>query len=364
LNVGILGGGQLGRMLALAGYPLGLRFRFLEPARPAPVDGLGRVVRARYDDADAVARFARGLDVVTYEFENVPDSTARQLEDRLPVYPPAGALRVAQDRLAEKQAFETLGIPTPVFHPVDSRDGLEEAIGRVGLPAVLKTRRFGYDGKGQAVIASPNQVEPSWKALAGSPLLLERFVAFNRELSILGARGQDGAIVFYPLVENEHRGGILYRTHAPAPVITEELQARAEGYLRSLLERMGYVGVLALELFQRGDELLANEMAPRVHNSGHWTQDGAHTSQFENHLRAVCGLPLGSTEPHGYAGMLNLIGGVPATERVLAIPGARLHLYDKAPRKGRKLGHVNVVGANPAEVRATLERVEALLAGG
>ena len=361
MNVGVLGGGQLGRMLALAGIPLGLRFRFLEPQQPAPVDGVGEVVRAAYDDVDAVRRFAQGLDVVTYEFENVPDSTARLLEELLRVHPSAAALRTAQDRLSEKQIFQSLGIPTPVFHPVDSRDGLTEAIGSVGLPAVLKTRRLGYDGKGQAVIHGPTTVDGAWDALAGAPLLLERFVAFSRELSILGARGRDGAIVFYPLVENEHRKGILHRTHAPAPLVSDALQSKAEGYLRSLMERMDYVGVLALELFQQGDELLANEMAPRVHNSGHWTQDGASTSQFENHLRALCGFPLGSCEPRGYAGMLNLVGRVPPTDQLLAIPGARLHLYGKAARAGRKLGHVNAVGADPSAVRATLDRVEALL---
>ena len=361
MNVGILGGGQLGRMLALAGYPLGLRFRFLEPQQPAPVDGLGEIVRAEYDDAEAVRAFARGLDVVTYEFENVPDSTARLLEELLPVHPSASALRTAQDRFAEKTAFQQLGIPTPVFHPVDSRDGLEEAIGRVGIPAVLKTRRFGYDGKGQAVITNPNQVEDAWRSLEGSPLLLERFVDFTRELSILGARGRDGDIVTYPLVENEHRGGILYRSIAPAPVVGPLLQEQAERHLRALLGELGFVGVLALELFQKGDELLANEMAPRVHNSGHWTQDGARTSQFENHLRAVCGMPLGDPSPHGYAGMINLVGALPDRNAVLAIPGARLHLYDKEPRPGRKLGHVNAVGPDPGEVRAVLDRVEALL---
>ena len=227
MKVGILGGGQLGRMLALAGAPLGLRFRFLEPSSPAPVDGLGEVVRAAYDDAQAVRRFAAGLDVVTYEFENVPDSTARLLEGLLPVHPPAAALRTAQDRLAEKQAFEQLGIPTPVYHPVDSRAGLEEAIGHVGLPAVLKTRRLGYDGKGQAVIKGPPQVEPAWQAVSGGgALILERFVEFSRELSIVAVRGQDGAIAYYPVVENEHRAGILHRTFAPAHVLTEELEAR------------------------------------------------------------------------------------------------------------------------------------------
>ena len=361
MNVGGLGGGQLGRMLALAGVPLGLRFRFLEPRQPAPVDGLGEVVRAPYDDGDAIRRFASGLDVVTYEFENVPDTSARLLEQLLRVHPSAGALRTAQDRLAEKQAFETLGIATPAFHPVDSRATLTEAIGRVGLPAVLKTRRLGYDGKGQSVIEAPNGGDGAWAALGGVPLLLERFVPFTRELSIVGARGRDGATRFYPLVENEHRAGILYRTIAPAPLVDEALQRKAEGYLRSLMERMDYVGVLALELFQHGDALLANEMAPRVHNSGHWTQDGARTSQFENHLRAVCGLPLGPCEARGCAAMINLIGRVPPTERILAIPGARLHLYGKEPQPGRKLGHVNAVGEDPAAVRATLERVEALL---
>jgi 5-(carboxyamino)imidazole ribonucleotide synthase len=361
LNVGILGGGQLGRMLALAGYPLGLRFRFLEPQQPAPVDGLGEVVRAPYDDEDAVRRFARGLDVVTYEFENVADTTARLLEELLPVHPSAAALRTAQDRLAEKQAFDQLGIPTAVYHPVDSRDALDEAIGHVGLPAVLKTRRFGYDGKGQAVIRSQAQVEDAWRSLEGVPLLFERFVDFTRELSIIGARARDGRIVTYPLVENEHRGGILYRTIAPAPVVTSLLQSQAERYLASLLEAMRFVGVLALELFQKGDDLIANEMAPRVHNSGHWTQDGARTSQFENHLRAVCGLPLGDPAPHGYAGMINLIGALPPRDAILAVPGARLHLYDKEARPGRKLGHVNAVGADPGAVREVLDRVEALL---
>lgn len=360
MNVGVLGGGQLGRMLALAGVPLGLRFRFLEPASPAPVDGLGEIVRAPYDDADAVRRFAHGLDVVTYEFENVPDSTARLLEDLLPVHPPAAALRTAQDRLPEKQAFERLGIPTPAFRPVDSRAGLEEAVARIGLPAVLKTRRLGYDGKGQAVIDAEPAMDEAWGRLEGTPLLLEGFVRFLRELSIVGARGRDGSTAFYPLVENVHRGGILHRTTAPAPGVDPALQATAEGYLRALMESMDYVGVLALELFETEEGLLANEMAPRVHNSGHWTMDGAATSQFENHLRAICGFALGSCAPRGHAGMLNLIGRVPATERVLAVDGAHLHLYGKEPRPGRKLGHVNAVGPDAAAVRETLDRVESL----
>jgi 5-(carboxyamino)imidazole ribonucleotide synthase len=346
-------------MLALEGYRLGLGFRFLEPDREAPVGSLGEVVRAQYDDLDALGPFAFGLDVVTYEFENVPVTTARALESRVPVLPPPGALQAAQDRVSEKQAFETLGIPTAPFLPIEKRGDVDTAAARLGLPAILKTRRWGYDGKGQVVIQSHADVDSAWERLAGRPLILERFVRFSRELSIVGVRGRGGEKAFYPLVENEHRDGILHLTIAPAPVVTESLQAKAEAYLSRLMESLGYVGVLALELFQEGDELLANEMAPRVHNSGHWTLDGAECSQFENHLRAVCGYPLGSTAPLGHAGMLNLVGVVPPPARILAIPGTRLHLYGKAPRPGRKLGHVNVVAEDPAQVRETLERVEA-----
>lgn len=361
MRVGILGGGQLGRMLALEGYPLGLSFRFLEPYPDPPVRALGEVVLAEYDDLGALEAFARGVDVVTYEFENVPVRSARALERHAPVFPPSAALEAGQDRLREKQVFEALEIPTADFVPVDERGDLDTGVVRVGLPAVLKTRRLGYDGKGQVVIRSHAELDEAWARLGGRPLILERFVRFSRELSIVGVRGRDGATAFYPLAENEHRGGILHMTLAPAPVRTESLQDRAEAYARGLMERLEYVGVMALELFQEGDELLAGEMAPRVHNSGHWTLDGAECSQFENHLRAVCGYPLGSTAARGQAGMLNLVGVAPPAERVLAVPGVRLHLYDKAPRPGRKLGHVNVVGEDPSAVRAVLETVEGLM---
>jgi 5-(carboxyamino)imidazole ribonucleotide synthase len=349
-------------MLALEGYPLGLTFRFLEPYRDAPVSSLGEIVLARYDDLGAIGPFAEGIDVATYEFENVPVTTVRALEARVPVLPPSGALQVAQDRVLEKQVFETLGIPTAAFQPIDKRGDVDTAAARLGLPALLKTRRLGYDGKGQAVIHTHAEIDAAWEQLGGRPLILERFVRFNRELSIIGVRGRDGAQAFYPLAENEHRDGILHLTIAPAPVVTESLQAKAEGYLRSLMENLDYVGVLALELFQEGDELLANEMAPRVHNSGHWTLDGAGCSQFENHLRAVCGFPLGPTHPLGHAGMVNLVGVVPPVARILAIPGTRLHLYGKESRPGRKLGHVNVVASDPAKVREALEGVEAEVA--
>jgi 5-(carboxyamino)imidazole ribonucleotide synthase len=351
-------------MLALEGHRLGLRFRFLDPAPDAPAASLGELVTAPYDDLAALGPFGRGLSVVTYEFENVPVQAAKALEARVPVLPPPAALQVAQDRISEKQAFEKHGIPTPTYAPVDDRGELDTALARVGVPAVLKTRRLGYDGKGQVVIRAPTDLDRAWKMLGGSPLILERLVPFSRELSILGVRGRDGSTAFYPLVENEHEDGILHLSVAPAPVVSEALQRKAEGYLTGLMESLDYVGVLALELFQEGDELLATEMAPRVHsvhNSGHWTLDGAECSQFENHLRAVCGLPLGPTTVRGHAGMLNLVGAVPPTEKLLEIPGVRVHLYDKAPKPGRKLGHVNVVAQDPGAVREVLEKVEAVL---
>jgi len=359
-KVGILGGGQLGRMLALEGRRLGLRFRFLEAKRPAPVDDLGEVVRAAYDDMDALDRFAEGLDVVTYEFENVPVASARHLEERLPVHPSPSALAVAQDRVFEKEAFVEAGIPTAPFRAVDSAEALRAGVAAIGFPAVVKTRRFGYDGKGQAVLRAPEDVEGAWEALGSVPLLLEAFVPFRRELSIVAVRALDGSCAFYPLIENDHREGILWKSHAPAPDVSPELQARAEDHARHLLELHDYVGVLAIELFDVGDELIANEMAPRVHNSGHWTLDGAVTSQFENHVRAVCGLPLGSTATRGPSAMLNFLGDVPPLEEVLRVPCAHVHLYDKSPRPGRKVGHVNVTGPDEATVSATLARLEAL----
>jgi len=360
MNVGILGGGQLGRMLALEGRRLGLRFRFLEPKRPAPVDDLGEIVRARYDDPAALDAFAGGLDVVTYEFENVPVASVLRLAEHVPVHPAPSALEIGQDRLFEKEAFEAAEFSTAPFRAVDSLDDLRAGVAEIGLPAVLKTRRFGYDGKGQAVLRASEDVEAAWEALGGVPLLLEAFVEFRRELSILAVRGVGGECAFYPLVENVHRDGILWRSVAPAPDVSPELQQRAEEHARHLLERHDYVGVLAVELFDVEGDLLANEMAPRVHNSGHWTLDGAVTSQFENHVRAVCGLPLGSTACRGPSGMLNFLGDVPPLAQVLEVPNAHVHLYDKSPRPGRKVGHVNVTGSDAVEVRATLARLEAL----
>ncbi|HEY8943210.1 MAG TPA: 5-(carboxyamino)imidazole ribonucleotide synthase [Polyangiaceae bacterium] len=358
-RIGVLGGGQLGRMLALAGYPLGLRFLFLDPAPGSPVSELAEQVVADYDDREALASLA-ACDVVTYEFESVPVEATEAFLETVPVYPPPGALRVAQDRLFEKQRFRSLGIPTPDFAPVDSRAALTAACDRLGFPAVLKTRRFGYDGKGQRVLRSAAELDGAWEELGGAPLILEEFVLFDRELSIVGVRGRDGDTAFYPLVENVHEHGILRVSRAPAPNLHEELRFLAEAYCRSLLEDLEYVGVLALELFQRGQALFANEMAPRVHNTGHFSIEGARTSQFENHLRAILGLPLGSTEVPEPCCMLNLIGAIPERTAVLSVPGAHLHLYGKAPRAGRKVGHITVVAPDRLQLDERVARLSSL----
>ena len=360
-RVGILGAGQLGRMLALAGYPLGLRFRLFDPAEGAPGGHVAELQSADWLDTDALARFADGLNVVTYEFENVPAAAVEILAPLVAIHPGPEALRVAQSRLEEKRCFSRLGIPTPRFAPVDTRADLDAAMDEVGLPAVLKTQRMGYDGRGQFVIRDRSDADRAWETLGGVPLILERFIDFDRELSVIAVRGRDGALDFYPLVENVHRNGILHRSIAPAPGVATTMRARAYKYITQLLETLDYVGVLALELFQDGDALLANEMAPRVHNSGHWTIEGAATSQFENHLRAILGLPLGATHALGEIGMVNLIGEVPDTADVLAIPEAHLHLYGKSARPGRKLGHITVRAADEGELRERLERVEAIV---
>ena len=358
-RVAVLGAGQLGRMLALSGHELGLDLVFLDPSAGAPASKLSPQVVGDYADPEALARIGQ-CDVVTYEFESVPVAAAELLERRVPVFPPAEALRVAQDRLTEKECFRSLGIATPDFAAVGSERELYAAGEQLGYPSVLKTRRLGYDGKGQRVLASASDVGAAWAELGRAPLILERFVRFERELSLIAVRGRDGQAVFYPLVENQHRDGILRVTRAPAQRVSAALQARAEGYVRSLFDRLAYVGVLALELFDSGGELLANELAPRVHNSGHFTIEGARTSQFENHLRAVLGWPLGSTDVPEPCAMLNCVGTMPDPVEVLRVPGAHLHDYGKAPRPFRKLGHITVVGG--AELESRIAEL-ALLAG-
>jgi len=328
--VGVIGGGQLGRMLGLAGIPLGLSFRFLDPAADAPAGEVGELLVGAYDDPELLDRLADGADAVTYEFENVPVEAAR----RVSAIPDAAALEASQDRLVEKQLFRRLGIPTPRID-----DEVET------FPAILKTRRLGYDGKGQRLVETRPGTVPGH--------VLEERVAFDRELSLLAVRGRDGDTRFWPLVENVHEGGILRTSRAPAGGAP---QAEAEDYATRLLDELGYVGVLALELFDAGGRLLASEFAPRVHNTGHWTIEGSATSQFENHLRAILGLPLGDTSSRPSV-MINLIGAQPPRDRVLAIPGAHLHLYGKEPRPGRKLGHVTLVDPRRDDERALLDLV-------
>ncbi len=356
MRVGVIGGGQLGRMLGLAGIPLGCTFTFLDPSADACAGVAGDVIVAAYDDPDALTALAECSDVVTYEFENVPAAAVDRVAERVPVHPARAALSQAQDRLREKRLFDACGLPVPPFVDVDEPTdrALREAADRVGYPVVVKTRREGYDGKGQSVMRSPGDASAAADVAGGRPVLVEAMVDFDRELSIVAARGWDGSTAFYPVVENHHRDGILRLSRAPAPDVPPGFQQVAERYATAAMSALDYVGVLAIELFAVRDDLLGNEMAPRVHNSGHWTIEGAETSQFENHLRAVLGLPLGPTEPRGHCAMVNLIGELPELAQVAALPGAHIHLYGKQPRPGRKLGHVTLRSDDPEELERLL----------
>ncbi|MFO0807024.1 MAG: 5-(carboxyamino)imidazole ribonucleotide synthase [Gemmataceae bacterium] len=360
MTIGILGGGQLGRMLILAGVPLGLRFRVLDPAREAATDVIAPRVIGEYEDFAVLAEFVRGLDAVTYEFENVPVATARWLGERVPVFPPPEALEVAQDRVLEKEFLQRHGVPVPNFQSVATRADYDRAIAVVGLPAVLKTRRFGYDGKGQTVVRSRDDIEPAWQSLGGRPLILEQWIAFDRELSVIAVRAHDGVTLAYPLTQNEHVNGILAKSVAGSKSALAVSHA-AQAIAGRIMSALNYVGTLAIEFFDTGGHLVVNEMAPRVHNSGHWTVDGAATSQFENHLRAGVGLPLGETTAHGPCAMLNLIGSLPQAADILAIPGTHWHDYGKSPRAGRKVGHVTLTAPDDRTFSARLERLEAVL---
>ena len=362
MTVGVLGGGQLGRMLALAGIPLGLDFVFLDPSPSAPARAVGRHIVAAYDDEAALADLAAAASVVTYEFENVPGRVAERLAATHPVWPPPTALAVAQDRLEEKRLFERLGIPTASHVAVASGEEARAAAERMPGPALLKTRRLGYDGKGQARVEGPGDAADAFAALGGRACLIETLVPFSREVSVIAARSPAGEVAVYPLAENLHVGGILRRARAPAAAGgAVDPARRAEAYARAILQDLGYIGVLAVEFFEVEGDLFANELAPRVHNSGHWTIEGAETSQFENHVRAVAGLPLGAATARGHSLMLNVIGTSPDAARVLAVPGAHLHLYGKAERPGRKLGHVTVRSDDPGALEDAERRLAFLL---
>jgi 5-(carboxyamino)imidazole ribonucleotide synthase len=346
--VGILGGGQLGRMLGLAGVAMGYRFVFLDPSPDSPAQEVGELLVADYDDPKALDELAARCDVVTYEFENGPAGAVEGLDERVAVHPSATVLHATQDRLVEKTSLADAGIPVAPFRGADGAADVRDAVRDLGLPVILKTRRFGYDGKGQAVVTDDGEIDDAVSALGGEGLIVEGRIPFDRELSVIAVRGRDGAFAAYPLVENHHAGGILRYSLAPAPGVGADLQARAEGFARRFMDAHGYVGVMTLELFQVGDDLIVNEVAPRVHNSGHWTIEGAEVSQFENHLRACLGLPLGATAPVGSSVMVNLLGELPVFAAFTAVPGAHLHLYGKAPRPLRKIGHVTVRRDEPA----------------
>lgn len=360
-RMGCLGGGQLGRMMALEGYPLGLSFTFLDPAPDSSAGQVADRLVGPYTDPHLLAELGASSDLVTFEFESVPQEAAAQLASSTEVFPGPRALAVAQDRLLEKRIFTDLGIPTAEHAPVDGPEDFDVAWSKVGHPARLKSRRLGYDGHGQSRVSSRQDMARAFSAVGGVPSILEREVAFDRELSIISVRSKTGAVAFYPLTENHHEESVLRLSLAPAPELTARLEAAAQGLSSALMEELDYCGVLAVELFQVGDRLVANEMAPRVHNSGHWTLDGAVVSQFQNHLRAGLGWPLGTTATRRPHAMVNILSSAPEREALLDVPLARVHLYGKRPRPLRKLGHVNLTGGAAAEVSAAVLATGALL---
>jgi 5-(carboxyamino)imidazole ribonucleotide synthase len=349
MRIGVLGSGQLGRMLAQAAAKLDHSCIFYDPAPSTATEGLGRVISGQYHDHAALERFAKECDVVTYEFENIPCDTAHYLASLLPVYPPPRALEVSQDRLVEKDYLRSLSIATPAFQGAASATELALAVEAVGLPCIAKTRRLGYDGKGQFRLTSTDDLAKCWEALGHSPLIVEGFVSFSRELSVLATRSHTAEIIHYPLCHNVHRNGILHRTEIPAPLVAKSVSEAAYRAITSILEDLNYVGTLALELFEVEGEIVANEMAPRVHNSGHATIDCLNASQFENHIRAVTGMPLVPPEITKKGVMYNIIGRFPDLSAVSKMPNARIHLYNKAERSGRKIGHITLLDPSPID---------------
>jgi 5-(carboxyamino)imidazole ribonucleotide synthase len=355
MKIGIIGAGQLGRMLALAGYPFGLRFVFLDQSPDAPGAQVGQIIPGAFDDAQQLEQLADAVDLVTFDVENVPVAAVQAIAAMKPFYPPVKALGASQDRLHEKSLFQSLKIPTAPFAPVDSLSDLVHAADRIGIPGVLKTRRLGYDGRGQFYVRTPADIDAAWQALGSVPLIYEGFVNFSREVSLIGARSTTGETRFYPLVANTHSAGIL--RHSCAPLRSASLQQQAQTHMKRVLKSLDYAGILTIEFFVKNGRLIANEMAPRVHNSGHWTIEGARTSQFENHIRAILGLPLGNTEAIGHSAMVNFIGDIPKLAEALKIPGIHYHGYGKEPRPNRKLGHCTINVSTAAERDKALKRL-------
>lgn len=356
MKVGILGAGQLGRMLAISGYPLNHQFGFLAASENEPSSLLGKVF---INDNNALVDFA---DVITFESENTDIEKIKEISKNTSVYPSEKSLFVAQHRGREKALFDKLNIPCAPYKMVNSKQDLKQAIDTIGLPAILKTATEGYDGKGQFFIRDKIQVNEAWKSMNGVESILEGFVNFKRELSLIAVRDANNNHKYYPLVENTHHNGILRLTVAPAQSIGPQVQKTAQHYMQTLLDKMNHVGVLTIELFETQKGLIANEIAPRVHNSGHWSIEGAHTSQFENHVRAITGLPLGDTTPnYPFCAMINIIGKIGDVNTVLNMPNAHLHLYDKDERANRKLGHINITANSQVELEASIEQLKGFL---
>ena len=352
-TLAILGGGQLGRMLGLAAIPIGVHCRFLDPSPSAGAGAVGHLTVGALDDPVAIRRLIEGAAALTFEWEGVPAaSLSPALDAGIAVAPGMHALRTSQDRGLEKHRFNELGIETAPYWLIHTRDDFDRALNELAAPAILKTCQGGYDGKGQARISTPQNADAAWQQLGGTPLVLEGVVAFDRELSVLACRGHDGSTVVWPVTQNEHVNGILRTSTVASDTTTAQVQHQAHQIATQLMDALGYVGVIAIELFQVGDQLIANEFAPRVHNSGHWTIEGSHTSQFENHVRAVLGMPLGSTALRCPTVMINALGSLPDRDAVLALPGAHFHSYGKAPRAGRKVGHITLVDPTPAALQA------------
>ena len=360
MNIGIVGGGQLAKMLILAGYPMGQKFTVLDPAADAAAGQVAEQIIGDYDNPSKLQQLAQHSDVITFDFENVPASALQTLAANKPIFPSIDALAASQDRHLEKTLFQSLTIPTADYRCVDSLQSLRDAVTTLGLPVVLKTRRLGYDGKGQWLIRQPEDIEIAWNNLGQAALIAERLIDFAAEVSLIAVRGQDGATAFYPMVLNVHKHGILRLS--TAPYASPALQQQAEQYLQRLLDHFDYVGVLTVEFFVHNDQLIANEMAPRVHNTGHWTIEGAGVSQFENHLRAISGLPLGSTEAHSYAAMINFISTLPTAKSILSIPGCHFHDYGKLAKPNRKLGHATLRASSDAKLQQKITAIMQLIA--
>jgi 5-(carboxyamino)imidazole ribonucleotide synthase len=358
-RIGIVGAGQLGRMLALAGYPLGVSCVFLDRSAAAPGAQVAPIIVGELEDPEKLEELARRSDVVTFDWENISGSALAPLRHISAVLPPRAALEVSQDRISEKALFAKLKIPVAAHAAVDTLAQLSQAVRELGAPGVLKTRRLGYDGKGQFVLRTSRDVSAAWQALGGAGLIYEKFQAFSREVSLIGARSERGDIVFYPLSSNTHGNGIL--RFSIAPFTSKRLERKAQTYMRRVMQALSYVGVLAMEFFVVAGRLIANEMAPRVHNSGHWTIEGSVTSQFQNHLRAICGLPLGSTRALGHTAMINFLGTMPDRDALLDIDGLAFHDYGKQSRPGRKVGHCTILKTRARDRDQAMQRALKLI---